>query len=486
MSETQSKKCEGPLSENEIFSCLKTFSSDKSPGTDGLTSEWYNTFWPEIKDILIDSFNYTRENGKLGITQRQGIITLIPKKEKDPLLIKNWRPISLLNLDYKLIAKCIANRIKTVLPFIIHNDQTGFMSGRYIGENLIRAIALINYSQKHNLNTYLATIDFQKAFDFLENAHIFRCLRYFGFGQDILTWIKILYHDVSSCVINNGFFTEFFKIERGVRQGCPLSPYIFVLSVECLAHFIRNNPIIKGIEVDGVKHVISQYADDTVLFLAADPISLKEIVQTFETFSSISGLVINKQKTEFMPMRNHKVGMTDLIQLGLSWTNGPVSLLGVHMFQNMSDTCDFNYKLKPDKIRQIIYAWEHRKLTLLGKVVVLKAHILSQLIYILSVLPSPNSQYLKEVEKIIFKFIWSGGNDKIQRDIICSPKHLGGLNMMNITLQAKALKIMWVKRLGSGSTANGWRHLIDNQFNNTSVFIFKCNLAPQRYFTSKI
>ena len=156
------------------------------------------------------------------------------------------------------------------MPFIIHNDQTGFISGRYIGENLIRAIALINYSQKHNLNTYLATIDFQKAFDFLENAHIFRCLRYFGFSQDILTWIKILYHDVSSCVINNGFFTEFFKIERGVRQGCPLSPYIFVLSVECLAHFIRNNPIIKGIEVDGVKHVISQYADDTVLFLAAD------------------------------------------------------------------------------------------------------------------------------------------------------------------------------------------------------------------------
>ena len=91
--------------------------------------------------------------------------------------------------------------------------------------------------------------------------------------------------------------------------------------------------------------------------------------------------------------------MTDLTQLGLSWTNGPVSLLGVHMFQNMSDTCDFNYKLKLDKIRQIIYAWEHRKLTLLGKVVVLKAHILSQLICILSVLPSPSSQYLKEVEK---------------------------------------------------------------------------------------
>ena len=125
-----------------------------------------------------------------------------------------------------------------------------------------------------------------------------------------------------------------FQNRKGCQAGLPpLSLYFCLICGMFSTLIIRNNPIIKGFEVHGVKHVISQYADDTVLFLAADPISLKEIVQTIETFSSISGLVINKQKTEFMPMRNHKVGMTDLTQLGLSWTNGPVSLLGFICFK---------------------------------------------------------------------------------------------------------------------------------------------------------
>ena len=119
---------------------------------------------------MLNSVNHSYITETLSITQRQGIITVIPKRDKDLLFVKNWRPISLLNVDYKLIAKCIATRIKTVLPSIIHEDQSGFLKNRYIGENLIRTVNLIEYSQLNNLNTFLTTIDFEKAFDFLEKV----------------------------------------------------------------------------------------------------------------------------------------------------------------------------------------------------------------------------------------------------------------------------------------------------------------------------
>ena len=119
---------------------------------------------------MLNSVNHSYITETLSITQRQGIITVIPKRDKDLLFVKNWRPISLLNVDYKLIAKCIATRIKTVLPSIIHEYQSGFLKNRYIGENLIRTVNLIEYSQLNNLNTFLTTIDFEKAFDFLEKV----------------------------------------------------------------------------------------------------------------------------------------------------------------------------------------------------------------------------------------------------------------------------------------------------------------------------
>ena len=135
LSEEHSVLCEDDLTENEVYSCLKIFVTGKSPGSDGLPAEWYLTFWQDIKQLVLNSFLYSRSNGHLSITQKQEIITLLPKKDKDPLKIKNWRPISLLNTDYKILSKCIANRIKKILHNIIHYDQTGFLQGRYIGEN---------------------------------------------------------------------------------------------------------------------------------------------------------------------------------------------------------------------------------------------------------------------------------------------------------------------------------------------------------------
>ena len=128
--------CEGPLTQTECLEALKKMESDKTPGTDGLPAEFYKVFWKDISSFLISALNYAFDSGCLSVTQRRGVIKLIPKKDEELYFIKNWRPITLLNTDYKIAAKSIANRIKLVLPNLINHDQTGFLKGRFIGENI--------------------------------------------------------------------------------------------------------------------------------------------------------------------------------------------------------------------------------------------------------------------------------------------------------------------------------------------------------------
>ena len=156
--------CEGLITTEECLAALKTFQLNKTPGTDGLTAEFYLRFWTDISGPFIDCLNHGALLRELSISQRQGIISLIPKKNKDALLLKNWRPISLLNTDYKLATKCIAKRLEKVLPFLIDGDQTGYIKGRFIGEN-IRLISDIIEQNKEGMMLFL---DFEKAFDSLE------------------------------------------------------------------------------------------------------------------------------------------------------------------------------------------------------------------------------------------------------------------------------------------------------------------------------
>ena len=146
-------------------------------------------------------------NGKLSADQRRGIINLIPKPDKNPSILKNWRPISLLNTDYKILTKGIANRLRVVLPDIIDSDQTGFLPGRYIGENVRLALDMIDY--KNDLPGLMFLIDFRKAFDKIEWSFILKTLNFFNFGPDLIKWVKLIYTDISSYVKNNGNSSNF-------------------------------------------------------------------------------------------------------------------------------------------------------------------------------------------------------------------------------------------------------------------------------------
>ena len=247
----QQQHCEGMLTLDECLAALKTFNKNKSPGTDRLTAEFYLRFWDGLGQVMVDSFNYAFTTGNLSISQRQGIIRLTPKKDKDPSYLKNWRPLSLLNVDYKIATKALALRLKKVLPQVINNAQTGYIEGRFIGQNIRQISDILSFAAEQNIEGIAAFIDFEKAFDSLEWEFLFKAIETLNFGLDFKRWIQVLYNNISSCTVNNGFSSPFFNLHRGVKQGCPLSGMLFILAVEILSCAIRSEKLIRGIQVKG-------------------------------------------------------------------------------------------------------------------------------------------------------------------------------------------------------------------------------------------
>ena len=157
------------------------------------------------------------------------MITLLPKEESPLIKLKNWRPITLLNVDYNIALKAIARRIEPMLPHLIHTDQTDFIKGRYIGENIRLINDLMEQTNATKIPGVLLALDFRKAFDTLEWTLIQYALQKFNFGEGIRRWVEIFYNDVESTILNIGFANNWIKPTRGVRQGCPFSTFLFGL-----------------------------------------------------------------------------------------------------------------------------------------------------------------------------------------------------------------------------------------------------------------
>ena len=470
LSEENKQKLEGEITYKELLSVLKKSKNNKSPGLDGYTSEFFKFFWIDIGYFLLRSINYAYQNGELSLTQKQGVITCIPKTGKQRCFLKNWRPISLLNVSYKLASSCIAERLKTVLDILIHEDQKGFITGRYIGENTRLVYDLMHETKLRNIGGIILLIDCEKAFDTVSWQFINSVLDIFNFGSSIKKWISLFYKNANSCVIQNGFLSAFFNLGRGCRQGDPLSPYIFLLCAEILGIMIRNNKDIKGIKLLNKEFKISQYADDTSVFLDASETSLKTTLNILEIFYNLSGLKANLDKTKAMWIGSMSGSDLKLcMEQKLQWVN-EFTLLGINFNNDLDNICELNFREKINEIKRCIKLWTWRSLTLMGKITVVKSLLLSKLIHLFLALPNPSDAILKEIETIIFKFIWNKKPDKIKRNMIYRNIDEGGLKMINIQLFIRSLKISWIRRFVLQDAK--WKTFIDQYLNTAET---KCN-----------
>ena len=308
-------------------------------------------FGKKLGHFIIRSINDGFTRGLLLVTQTEEIITCIPKDNKPRNQIKNYRPISLLNCIYKIASGVIAFRIRSTLHKVIHADQTGFIAGRYIGENARLVYDIMHFTEENNIPGLLLLIDFEKAFDSVFWSFLYKVLEFFGFGDSIISWIK-LFNNIASLSVNlGGHLSSTFNIGRGCRQGDSVSPFLFILCVEILGIMIRNNKDIKGIIINEKEHKLSQYADDTLCFLDGTSKSLNETVNVLSEFARFSGLKINFGKNHAVWIWLKKYSTASIkTRWKLCWGKTDFKLLGIIFQVNLDELQNVNYK---DKIQKL-------------------------------------------------------------------------------------------------------------------------------------
>lgn len=456
----ESVELEKEITVTECFDVLKNMKSHRSPGSDGFTVEFYLFFWNDLKYSLVRSFKNSYKDNILSDSQKLGIITCLPKPGKQKEYMKNWRPITLLNVDYKIISGVIANRMKKYLNNIISDCQKGFVAGRYIGECTRLTSDIIYKMKKLKMSGIILLIDFEKAFDSIDWSFIDKTLKYFNFGESFRRWVKLFYTKIESCVTNNGFCSERFQLGRGVRQGDPLSPYLFILAAEILANALIYNENIKGIKIDNSEFLISQLADDTTLYLENDELSFKTCITILDKFTLVSGLKINYTKTIAITIGMGNIKYDTGNGKEINWqADGRFTLLGIKYNLDEENFTELNYEEKLKEFRKILNSWNSRNLTIYGKTCVLKSLALPKLVHLFSSIPNPPQTIFKDLEKECFRFIWNNGSEKIKRDQMYNSYEDGGFKVPNIKLFCLAQKLMWIKKLIDNSNVSNWKTL---------------------------
>lgn len=223
-----------------LHKTLKGMESGRAPGVDGLPVDFLKSFWAELGVDLLQVLNSSLSEGRLLLSCRRVIITLIPKKG-DLTDIKCWRPVSLLCSDYKLFFKTLANRLAGVMDLVIHPSQTYGVPSRSIFDNISLIRDILEMSNLCNLDFSLISIDQEKAFDRVEHTYLWRTLSAFGFCQKCIDMIKMLYSEVESVLKIKGGLCARFQVHRGIRQGCSLSGMLYSSAIEPLLHQLRLN-----------------------------------------------------------------------------------------------------------------------------------------------------------------------------------------------------------------------------------------------------
>ena len=398
----------------EISNALKKSNNNSAPGSDGLPGEVYKVLWKDIQDPLLECFNHSFETGNLSSSQTAGIICLHHKGKGLPRdILNNWRPISLTNFDYKLLAKSMAIRLNSCLSKCINGDQYAFIKGRQVSDLLREIENIMQIGKKKFPESIILSLDYAKAFDTISLSAIKKALSYFGFDGNFVKWIELLLNGRKSRIQNGGYLSEYFQMERGVRQGCPISPLLFILTLELLARHIRTNDDIKGLQFSERVVKIKLYADDATLFLR-DMIDYREVLSRIKTFSLFSGLCLNKQKSAAMMIANTE--FMNKIKFGIKFFNR-VKILGI-FFSNecCADEISENYDKRIDQLERVCNLWGKRFLTLIGRITILKSFGLSLFIYLMQSI-GIGEEYLNKINTILYRFIWNPQAKKCKKVI---------------------------------------------------------------------
>jgi hypothetical protein len=492
---------ERELSLPELDRALEKMRNNSAGGPDGLSVKFIKKFWYCFRGPLKKYVSFCVQKGSLSHTFATAAIKLIPKKG-EANKIKNWRPISLLNVLYKVAAKAINNRLKKVAPYCLSRSQKGFVDKRYIQECLINIVESVNFAEKTKTAAFCLAIDQSKAFDSVSHEFLKDVYRFFGFGENFIQLITVLTTGrTASIMFDDGTKGPEFPLECGNAQGNSPSPLQFNLADQILIFKIEGCRLIKSImtprsvrnrmsgerapdmpppplgpdqqqregevapaavipgqpvgvqlygegNIIGKKDKLEAFADDGTILARAEEQALAEIKNILNQFASVSGLKCNMEKSTIMLMGfNENLPVPEwILNSGFKIVN-ITSVLGCDISKNAADLPN-NFDKIIGKIAKIKRFWERFNLSLPGRLAVAKSLMLSQISYLACVI-DPNADQISVIKKSIYDFVQ--GRLIVARDkITLNPSH-GGLGMIDIDTFIIAQQCSWLKRLHNGS-----------------------------------
>ena len=433
------------VSDAEIKDTMFQLNPDKAPGPDGFNARFFQCHWDVVGTDVCKAIRYFFKHKKLVRQLNHTFLTLVPKSTTASSL-NDFRPIACCNLIYKLITKILANRLQMVINDLISLNQSAFLKGRQISDCSLLAHELIRDFNNPMGSRACMKIDLRKAFDSVNREFIYYILHCMGFPYTWIEWIQECISTPTFSVMVDGSPAGFFHSNRGIRQGDPLSPYLFVIAMEFWSISMdlavakgTIHPLKRG-SPNQISHLL--FADDMLVFCRADKKSLKELGNLFDVLKCNTGLSINKEKSKvfFSKGCKHKTELADV--LGCSHGALPVKYLGLPLSINYVKPNNFGCLF--DKLRSKIEGWMTRVLSFAGRVELAKSVLLSSLNYWIQTFRLPFS-VIRDLERLISNFIWKGGMHACSWDTLCKPKNEGGVGLRKVKdmTNAAGVKLLW-------------------------------------------
>lgn len=449
----------------EIKEVLFSIPSGKSPGPDGFPSDFFKICWDLVGNDICAAIQHFFQTGHLLKEWNATAISLIPKKD-NPSCVSDYRPISCCGTLYKVISKILANRISPYMSKIISKSQSGFIGGRLIGENVLVAQEIIRGYNRKGVSPRMALkVDIHKAYDMISWEYIEKALIAVGFPNRIIGWIMQLVTTPSYTIKINGSFEGFFRGTRGLRQGDPLSPFLFVIGMEGLSGLLRraaNNNLINwhpGCKSIFLNHLA--FADDLFVFARGDLHSANHIRNILNEFHGVSGLQMSTSKSEVF-LGGCGYGLKRCILAALECREGslPVRYLGLPLSHRGLSERDCWPLI--EKIKSKLFKWSNLSLSFAGRLELIKSVLYGIVNYWIAVHVLP-VKVIKKVEGIMARFLWKGRDEvrikhRVKWSLCCLPKEEGGLGLRRIEDLCKvtSIKLIWRYLENKNSIWHDW------------------------------
>lgn len=344
----------GEVTEEEVKRVLFSMPADKSPGPDGYTSEFFKASWDITGRDFVVAIKSFFDKGFLPKGVNSTILALIPKKNES-IYMKDYRPISCCNVIYKVISKILANRMKRILPLFISLNQSAFVKDRLLMENVLLASELVKSYHKESVSERCAVkIDISKAFDSVQWSFLLSVLGALHFPEKFIFWIKKCIELASFSIQVNGELAGYFNSKRGLRQGCSLSPYLFVICMQVLSKLL--DKAAKGGTIGyhpycedlNLTHIC--FADDVIVFSDGKKKSIEGILEVFQEFAKISGLSISLEKsTLYLAGVREEDSLAILEEFPFEAGSLPVRYLGLPLLTKKMNARDYSPLILKDK-----------------------------------------------------------------------------------------------------------------------------------------